>query len=165
MHYAPSQNPTIQVCANLVVLWLQEMLGNGMVAIKMLNETLDVLENKFNEEVGCSVKTKHKNVMGFLGYCSHTREILGNSEEKSVMADAQQRLLCFDFLPHGSLDKYTIGTSIYIPTTCLYIFTFRMNKFYMVKIVLLILVYTILISILDVNSSFLWPFCRSILYT
>jgi hypothetical protein len=89
------------------------MLGNGMVAIKMLNETLGVLENKFNEEVGCSVKTKHKNVMGFLGNCSHTREILVNSEEKSVMADAQQRLLCFDFLPHGSLDKYTIGTSIY----------------------------------------------------
>jgi len=33
----------------------------------MLNETLDIIENKFNEEIGCSVKTKHKSVVWFLG--------------------------------------------------------------------------------------------------
>jgi len=89
------------------------MLGNRMVAVKMLNETLDILENKFNEEVGCLTNRKHnKNGMRFWGYCSGTREILADYEGRFVTADAQQRLLCFDYLPNESLHKYTIGTSI-----------------------------------------------------
>jgi hypothetical protein len=43
------------------------MPGNATVAVEMLNETLDIIENKFNEEIGCSVKTKHKTVVWFLG--------------------------------------------------------------------------------------------------
>ncbi|CAM0946675.1 unnamed protein product [Alopecurus aequalis] len=53
----------------------KRLLRNRIVASKELNETLGILENKFNEEVGCSMKQKHKNIVWFLGYCSDTRGI------------------------------------------------------------------------------------------
>uniref|UniRef100_A0ACD5V8C9 Uncharacterized protein n=1 Tax=Avena sativa TaxID=4498 RepID=A0ACD5V8C9_AVESA len=87
------------------------MLGNRMVALKMLNETLDILENKFNEEVGCSTKRKQRNVVPFWGYCSRTQEILVDLQGSLVMADAQQRLLSFDYLPNESPGRYAIGAS------------------------------------------------------
>jgi hypothetical protein len=87
------------------------LLGNGTVATKELNEALGILENKFNEEVGCLMKTKHKNNLKFLEYCCETRGIIVDHE--------------------GKFDKYTTGMSIW-PATCLYIFTF-MIKNYMVR--------------------------------
>ncbi|KAM0893117.1 hypothetical protein ACQ4PT_025318 [Festuca glaucescens] len=59
------------------------MLGNGMVAVNMFNETLDILENKFNEEVGCLMKTKLKNLAWYLG--SHTRGIIVDYEGASCI--------------------------------------------------------------------------------
>lgn len=52
-----------------------------MVAVNMFNETLDILENKYNEEVGCLMKTKHKNLVCFLG--SRTRGIIVDYEGAS----------------------------------------------------------------------------------
>jgi sulfur carrier protein ThiS len=59
-----------------------------MVAVNMFNETLDILENKYNEEVGCLMKTKHKNLVCFLG--SRTRGIIVDYEGKFVMTDVFQ---------------------------------------------------------------------------
>uniref|UniRef100_A0ACD5XCG9 Uncharacterized protein n=1 Tax=Avena sativa TaxID=4498 RepID=A0ACD5XCG9_AVESA len=88
------------------------VLRNGTVAVKKLNETLDLLEKKFNEEVGCLMKTKHENVVRFLGYCSDTRGLIVDYEGKFVMADVRQRLLCFEYLPQGSLDKFISSSCI-----------------------------------------------------
>ncbi|KAM0890159.1 hypothetical protein ACQ4PT_027232 [Festuca glaucescens] len=84
-------------------------LGTGMVAVKKLFETFDVKEKRFNEEVDCLMGAKHTNIVRFLGYCSHTRSIEAIYEGKFVMADERQRLLCFEYLPRGSLDKYITG--------------------------------------------------------
>uniref|UniRef100_A0ACD5YP18 Uncharacterized protein n=1 Tax=Avena sativa TaxID=4498 RepID=A0ACD5YP18_AVESA len=82
------------------------ILGTGMVAVKKLFETFDVEEKRFNEEVDCLMDTRHTNIVRFLGYCSNTRSIEAEYQGKIVMADERQRLLCFEYLPRGSLDKY-----------------------------------------------------------
>ncbi|VAI82143.1 unnamed protein product [Triticum turgidum subsp. durum] len=86
------------------------MLENEVVAIKRLSNTY-MYEREFQREVECLIKVKHKNIVHFLGYCSDTQGNMENYNGKMVMADVQQRLLCFEYLPKGSLDAYITDSS------------------------------------------------------
>ncbi|VAI94428.1 unnamed protein product [Triticum turgidum subsp. durum] len=81
-------------------------LANSVVAVKRLYNYKQMLEIEFHREVECLMMVKHKNVVRFLGYCAETKGNIGSYDGKFVMADVQQRLLCFECLQHGSLDKY-----------------------------------------------------------
>lgn len=82
------------------------IVGKGIVAVKKLSQPYGMHEDKFLKEVGCLVKAKHKNIVRFLGYCSDTQGRLANYEGKVIMADLRNWLLCFEYVPNGSLDKY-----------------------------------------------------------
>lgn len=95
------------------VLLLQGQLQGGTVAVKRLSAPgLDIDEKNFSHEISSLIKVKHKNIVRFLGYCSDTQGKLETFEGKTVMADVRQRLLCFEFLPNGSLDRYITGMSL-----------------------------------------------------
>uniref|UniRef100_A0ACD5Z299 Uncharacterized protein n=1 Tax=Avena sativa TaxID=4498 RepID=A0ACD5Z299_AVESA len=81
------------------------MLANGTVAVKKLSNTY-MHESKFHKEVECLMKVKHKNIVRFFGYCSDTQGKAANYNGKFVMAEIQQRLLCFEYLSNGSLNNY-----------------------------------------------------------
>jgi len=85
------------------------MLGNGTVAVKKLSTALDVNEKKFSQEVQCLLKVRHKNIVRFLGYCADTQGEMVDYEGKFIMADVRNRLLCFEFVPNGSLHDYITG--------------------------------------------------------
>uniref|UniRef100_A0A8R7RD52 non-specific serine/threonine protein kinase n=1 Tax=Triticum urartu TaxID=4572 RepID=A0A8R7RD52_TRIUA len=87
------------------------MLDNGTVAVKKLCNMLDMDEKKFSEEIRCLMKATHKNVVRFLRYCSDRQGEMVNCEGKLVLADVRQRLLCFEYLPKGSLDKHITDVS------------------------------------------------------
>ncbi|KAE8792124.1 Cysteine-rich receptor-like protein kinase 25 [Hordeum vulgare] len=87
------------------------MVGNGTVAVKRLSTTFDMQEKKFHKEVECLMKAKHKNIVRFLGYCSDTQGKIVDYEGKMVMADIRNWLLCFEYVPNGSLDKYITDAS------------------------------------------------------
>uniref|UniRef100_A0ACD6A3V6 Uncharacterized protein n=1 Tax=Avena sativa TaxID=4498 RepID=A0ACD6A3V6_AVESA len=85
-------------------------LQNGTVAVKrLLNIHMD--ENEFQREVQCLMKVKHKNIVRFLGYCADTQGNMTEYNGKLVMADVQQRLLCFEYLPNGSVHDYITDAS------------------------------------------------------
>jgi serine/threonine protein kinase len=69
-------------------------------------------EKEFRRDVECLMMAKHKNVVRFLGYCADTQGTMARHEAKFVMADVQQRLLCFEYLPKGSLHDYITGKII-----------------------------------------------------
>ncbi|KAM3280211.1 hypothetical protein ACQJBY_047155 [Aegilops geniculata] len=50
------------------------VVRKGMVAVKKLSNTFGIHENKFQEEVKCLIKAKHKNIVRFLGYCADTQD-------------------------------------------------------------------------------------------
>lgn len=77
--------------------------------MKKLSNSIDVNENKYVEEVRCLMKVKHKNIVRFLGYCADTQGKMCEYAGKLVMADVRQRLLCFEYLPKGSLELYISG--------------------------------------------------------
>ncbi|KAI4997734.1 hypothetical protein ZWY2020_053076 [Hordeum vulgare] len=82
------------------------MLENGVaVAVKKLFKPY-IYEKEFDREVECLITAKHKNVIRFIGYCADSQRRAENYNGKFVMADVQHRLLCFEYLPHGTLDKY-----------------------------------------------------------
>ncbi|OQU83026.1 hypothetical protein SORBI_3005G063600 [Sorghum bicolor] len=86
-------------------------LQGGTVAVKRLSPELDMDEKNFNHEISSLIKVKHKNIVRFLGYCSDTQGKVETYQGKTVMADVRQRLLCFEFLPNGSLDRYITDAS------------------------------------------------------
>ncbi|CAM0947968.1 unnamed protein product [Alopecurus aequalis] len=87
------------------------ILRKKMVAVKKLSKTFDLHEAKFHKEVECLMKAKHNNIVRFLGYCSDTQGRIADYEGKFVMADIRNWLLCFEYVPNGSLDKFITDAS------------------------------------------------------
>ncbi|KAM3206141.1 hypothetical protein ACQJBY_061676 [Aegilops geniculata] len=85
------------------------MLGNVTVAVKKLFG--DINERSFIGDVKCLMKAKHKNVIRFLGYCADSEGRMVDCEGNFVMADVRQWLLCFEYLPRGSLSHYITDPS------------------------------------------------------
>uniref|UniRef100_A0ACD5XL86 Uncharacterized protein n=1 Tax=Avena sativa TaxID=4498 RepID=A0ACD5XL86_AVESA len=83
------------------------ILGDRDIAVKRLSDVF-MDETKFHREVECLMQVKHKNVVRFLGYCADRQGNMERYNGKLVMADVHQRLLCFEYIPKGSLDKYII---------------------------------------------------------
>jgi len=81
------------------------ILGDRVVAVKKLSNS-HMHEKEYHREVECLMQVKHKNVVRFIGYCADTQGSVQRYSGKLVMADIQQRLLCFEFIPKGSLDRY-----------------------------------------------------------
>jgi len=82
------------------------MLDNGgVIAVKRLSNTY-MYEKEFHREVECLMRVKHKNIARFLGYCVDTQVNMEMYDGEVVMADTHQRLLCFEYLPKGSLNHY-----------------------------------------------------------
>ncbi|KAF7012681.1 hypothetical protein CFC21_026846 [Triticum aestivum] len=86
------------------------ILGDRAVAVKRMSDAF-MDETKFHREVQCLMQLKHKNVVRFLGYCADRQGNMARYNGKFVMADVHQRLLCFEYIPKGSLDKYVIDAS------------------------------------------------------
>lgn len=98
----------------------QGILGSMMVAVKRLSKPY-LNETKFHLEVQCLMRVKHKHIVRFWGYCADTQGNIKQFNGELVRVDVRQRLLCFEYIPKGSLDVYIIGTTMW-PQTCIFIF-------------------------------------------
>ena len=89
----------------------QGLLENGMIAVKKLSKSY-LYEKEFRREIECLIKVKHRNTVRFLGYCHDTQGIIASHDGKVIMAEVQERLLCFEYVPNGNLHKYITGRII-----------------------------------------------------
>lgn len=58
------------------------------------------------KEVKCLKRAKHKNIVRFLGYCADTRGEIMEYDGRHVLAEIQERLLCFEYVPNGNLGRF-----------------------------------------------------------
>jgi serine/threonine protein kinase len=86
------------------------ILENANVAVKKLSNAY-MYEEEFYRELESLMKVKHKNIVRFLGYCVDTQGRAESYNGKFVMVDVHQRLLCFEYLPNGSLADYITDSS------------------------------------------------------
>lgn len=85
------------------------VLRNGDVAVKKLLNLHALPEKQFLDEITCLKKAKHRNIVRFLGYCSETQGELREFNGKNVLGEAQQKLLCFEYVPNGNIKHYLQG--------------------------------------------------------
>jgi len=96
-------------CGGFAVVYKGLLKNGAIVAVKKLSNSICMDENKYNQEVSCLMRVKHRNVVRFLGYCADTQGKMMDYEGKFVMADIRERLLCFEYVPNGTLKDYITG--------------------------------------------------------
>ncbi|KAK3134155.1 hypothetical protein QOZ80_6AG0545650 [Eleusine coracana subsp. coracana] len=91
----------------------KRVLRNGQViAVKKLKELVPgIHDRQFENEVFNLMRLKHKNIVRLIGYCYDIQKIFFEHEGRFILADNQQRLLCLEFLPGGTLEKHLAGES------------------------------------------------------
>jgi len=82
------------------------ILQNKVIAVKKLHSSYTIEDKMFHQEVQSLIMVKHRNIVRFLGYCSHTEEKAMKMEGKIIMAQIRERLLCFDYMSKGSLENH-----------------------------------------------------------
>ncbi|XP_037487696.1 cysteine-rich receptor-like protein kinase 28 [Triticum dicoccoides] len=84
------------------------VIGNKNVAVKKIMSSKTINQKLFRREVDTQMDVIHENVVRFLGLCSHTVETpVPNPESRGyILAEIRERLLCFEYVNNGSLDKY-----------------------------------------------------------
>ncbi|CAN6221020.1 unnamed protein product [Urochloa humidicola] len=88
------------------------VLQNGkLVAVKKLNQLikLGIQERQFENEVYHLIRLKHPNIVRFIGYCYETRNECVQLNGKYIFAEIQQKLICLEYMPNGSLDRHLSG--------------------------------------------------------
>lgn len=92
-------------------IFYQGVLPSGkIIAVKKLFEMHLVDEEQFHKEVTNLVGIKHENIVRLVGYCAESRwEAIKLPNGNNVMAQIPTWLLCFEYLPNNSLQKYVSG--------------------------------------------------------
>ncbi|GJN38666.1 hypothetical protein PR202_gb27731 [Eleusine coracana subsp. coracana] len=88
------------------VVYKGELPNGIMVAVKYLRSVSQCQEKQFKNEIDSLMTVKHKNIVQFVGYCYETQQKYTKFNGRNVFAETAKRLLCFEFMPNGSLDQY-----------------------------------------------------------
>ncbi|CAM0958980.1 unnamed protein product [Alopecurus aequalis] len=85
------------------------VLGEKIVAVKRIHINENTVDDKlFRREFDSLWNINHRNVVRFLGFCSNTyQKKIEEAGSKDVnLANIKERLLCFEYISNGSLDKH-----------------------------------------------------------
>ncbi|XP_048546562.1 cysteine-rich receptor-like protein kinase 26 isoform X3 [Triticum urartu] len=85
------------------------VLPNGeTIAVRRIRSNHSSSETYFHHEVDTMLNIEHENVVRLLGFCASTQQIAIKLEglKEHIYAEVRERLLCFEFIGNGSLQKY-----------------------------------------------------------
>ncbi|XP_037482660.1 cysteine-rich receptor-like protein kinase 25 [Triticum dicoccoides] len=87
--------------------------GGGVVAVKKLAENSPVPRDEiFKKEVQNIMVLEHENIVKFLAYCREGQNRLVQSNGRHIIAEITETLLCYEYVPNGSLEQKLFGESI-----------------------------------------------------
>jgi hypothetical protein len=55
---------------------------------------------------------QQENIVQFVGYCTETETTIIEQRGRKIVAEQDNRALCFEYLQNGSLDRYISGTAV-----------------------------------------------------
>lgn len=88
--------------------------------MKNLVSTAEVQDEEFKNEVDNLMRVRHQNIVQFVGYCYETRKTYIDYNGNYVFAETPQMLLCFEYMPKGSLDRHIKGMTTQKGTLLVY---------------------------------------------
>lgn len=83
------------------------VLENGEeIAIKKLHNMVGLDDTQFRNEFNNLMRAQHQNITRLVGYCYHQGHERMKYNGEYIFAHVEERVLCFEYLQGGSLDKY-----------------------------------------------------------
>lgn len=81
------------------------------IAVKKLAENAPIARDKvFNNEVQNIMAYRHENIVKLVGFCHEGQKKVVLNNGRYIVADVYEGLLCYEYLPMGSLQKNLFGT-------------------------------------------------------
>lgn len=77
--------------------------------MKKLYDVLQLDDVQFRNEFSNLMKLQHKNIIRFIGYCNEVRHEPFELNGEHILGRRIYKVLCFEYLPGGSLDKHLYG--------------------------------------------------------
>jgi interleukin-1 receptor-associated kinase 1/coatomer subunit beta' len=78
--------------------------------VKVLKDSLDHLDDEqFEKEYQNLASLHHKNIVRLVGYCNETHREYVVYNGRKTLFDKNKRVLCFNYMRNGSLDKFISG--------------------------------------------------------
>jgi serine/threonine protein kinase len=92
----------------------QGVLPNGeIIAVKkIVSSLMPGLQKQFESEVYHRMMLNHTNIVRCVGYCYEIKNACLEYNGKYVFAEMAERLLCLEYMPNGSLDRYISGITL-----------------------------------------------------
>ncbi|GJN28093.1 hypothetical protein PR202_gb16176 [Eleusine coracana subsp. coracana] len=85
--------------------------SSEVIAVKKLSENSPLSRDKaFENEVLNIMALKHENIVKLIGYCHEAQRKVVENNGRYVVADIVECLLCYEYLPNGSVHKNLFGT-------------------------------------------------------
>ncbi|XBI97717.1 hypothetical protein VPH35_018040 [Triticum aestivum] len=79
------------------------------IAVKKLHQLHGLDDKQFHAEYRNLRQVRHKNVVWLIGYCDETRSKYMNHNGELVFSKIIERVLCFEYMQGGGLDKHITG--------------------------------------------------------
>uniref|UniRef100_A0A0E0LZ78 Protein kinase domain-containing protein n=1 Tax=Oryza punctata TaxID=4537 RepID=A0A0E0LZ78_ORYPU len=92
-----------------VVLSLGILPSGEIIAVKKLHSSPADQDKHFQNEVVSLMDIEHENIVKLTGHCYEDGCKLVESNGKMMYNEATDKLLCYEYLPEGSLDKHLFG--------------------------------------------------------
>lgn len=77
-----------------------------MIAVKRIREMLDMDDTQYLNEVQHLMSLRHENIVKLEGYCYDVQKEVVQHKEGFILVNVPHRLLCFEYMPNGSLRKH-----------------------------------------------------------
>jgi serine/threonine protein kinase len=92
----------------------QGVYPNGeIIAVKkIVSSLMPGLQKQFESEVYHRMMLNHTNIVRCVGYCYEIKNACLEYNGKYVFAEMAERLLCLEYMPNGSLDRYISGITL-----------------------------------------------------
>ncbi|KAF7005729.1 hypothetical protein CFC21_020833 [Triticum aestivum] len=76
------------------------------IAVKKLHQLQGLDDKQFDSEFRNLRKVRHQNVVRLIGYCHESRNKYMDHNGELIFAKIMERVLCFEYMEGGSLDKH-----------------------------------------------------------
>ena len=128
-----------------------------VIAVKKLRSDLQgITDAAFDNEILNLSKVDHPNVVRVIGYCHEARRQFFEIEGQTIHAFGIERLLCFEYVEGGSLDKHISGILYVSIFSWVFIKLIEINDS-------VALLYDLFFSIADEICDLDWPTCYRII--
>lgn len=88
------------------VVYKGVLANGGVIAVKRFRDVSTIYDKQFENEVGSLLQISHKNIVKLLGYCYESRKKVVEHRGRYIIAEEVEKLLCYEYMPKGSLDKH-----------------------------------------------------------